>query len=70
MSGNKGLSDIELIISEAKKYLSDGGWLLIEHGYQQADAVRTLLNNEGYSQISTQRDMAGHERLALACLKI
>ncbi|MEZ0151421.1 MAG: peptide chain release factor N(5)-glutamine methyltransferase [Candidatus Reddybacter sp.] len=70
VSGNNGLADIELIICGAKEYLSDGGWVLIEHGYLQADAVRTLLNDEGYSQISTQRDMAGHERLALACLKI
>lgn len=70
VSGNKGLADIELIITEAKNYLSDGGWLLIEHGYQQAEAVRTLLSIEGYCQISTQRDIAGHERLALACLKI
>ena len=70
VAGNKGLADIELIITGAKNYLSDGGWLLIEHGYQQAEAVRTLLNDDGYSQISTQRDMAGHERLTLACLKI
>lgn len=69
VSGNKGLADIELIISEAKKYLSDGGWLLIEHGYQQAEAVRTLLKDNGYSHVSTQRDMAGHERLTMACFK-
>ena len=70
VSGNKGLADIELIIGEAKNYLSDGGWLLIEHGYQQAEAVRTLLSAEGYCQISTQRDLAGHERLALACFRV
>jgi len=66
VSGNQGLADIELIISGAKPYLSDGGWVLIEHGYQQAETVRALLNGDGYSQLSTQRDIAGHERLTMA----
>ena len=68
VSGNNGLADIELIISGAKDYLIDGGWLLIEHGYLQAEAVSALLNEQGYGQISTQHDMAGHPRLTLACL--
>ena len=69
VSGNNGLADIELIISGAKDYLIDGGWLLIEHGYLQAEAVHAQLMNEGYSQVSTRRDIAGHPRLTLACLK-
>lgn len=69
VSGNNGLADIELIIGGAKNYLSDGGWVLIEHGYQQAEVVRILLNDDGYSQISTQQDMAGHERLTMAYFK-
>ena len=51
VSGKKGLADIEIIISGAKNYLADGAYLLIEHGFQQAHAVRTLLLNEGYERL-------------------
>jgi len=69
VSGNKGLADIEQIICGAKNYLSDGAYLLIEHGYRQAKAVRNLLARDGYSEISTGRDMAGHERLSCGRIK-
>ena len=65
VSGNGGLADIELIICGAKKYLCAGGYLLIEHGYQQARSVRDLFHAEGYHQLVTQNDLAGHERLTL-----
>ncbi|MBQ0720162.1 MAG: peptide chain release factor N(5)-glutamine methyltransferase [Gammaproteobacteria bacterium] len=65
VSGNKGLADIEVIICGARKYLNEGGYLLMEHGYQQAGAVRDLLRAEGCLQVSTRKDIAGHERLTL-----
>ena len=65
VSGDEGLADINIIICEAKNYLGKGGCLLIEHGYQQAGAVRNLLSDEGYAQVSTRQDLAGHERLSL-----
>jgi len=65
VSGNKGLADIEMIVCGAKKYLSAGGYLLIEHGYQQACALRNLFHAESYLQVSTCRDVVGHERLTL-----
>ena len=68
VSGNKGLADIEVIICGAKKYLKAGACLLIEHGYQQAEAVRELLCDEAYQQVSTRRDMAGLERMTLGYL--
>ena len=68
VSGDEGLADIKLIICGAKNYLSDGGCLLIEHGYQQAEAVRNLLSDEGYAQVSTLRDLGGNERLSLGYL--
>ena len=68
VSGDEGLADIKLIICGAKSYLSDGGCLLIEHGYQQAEAVRNLLSDEGYAQVSTLRDLGGNERLSLGYL--
>jgi len=68
VSGDEGLADIHIIIFGAKNYLSDGGCLLIEHGYQQAEAVRNLLSDEGYAQVSTLRDLGGNERLSLGYL--
>lgn len=68
VSGDEGLADIKLIICGAKNYLNDGGCLLIEHGYQQAEAVRNLLSDEGYAQVSTWRDLGGNERLSLGYL--
>lgn len=65
VSGDEGLADIKVIICGAKSYLGEGGCLLIEHGYQQAVAVRNLLSDEGYTQVSTRRDLGGHERLTL-----
>ncbi|OUS17604.1 protein-(glutamine-N5) methyltransferase, release factor-specific [Gammaproteobacteria bacterium 50_400_T64] len=69
VADNKGMADIEFIICGAKEYLVDGGCLLIEHGYQQAKAVCTLLQNEGFLYIETACDMAGLERLTSGCFK-
>jgi len=68
VSGDQGLADIQLIICGAKRYLAEGGCLLIEHGYQQAGAVRNMLCDEGFTQVETRRDLGGHERLSLGYL--
>lgn len=65
VSGDKGLADIRIIITEAKRYLEQGGCLLIEHGYQQAGAVCHVLRDAGYRQVSTRQDLAGRERLSI-----
>ncbi len=62
-----GLADIRIIIRAASEYLSSGGWLVLEHGYQQGGAVRELLDSAGYSQLSTQVDRGGQERVSVAC---
>ncbi len=41
-----------------------GGWLLLEHGYDQADAVRALLTARGYGDVQSWRDLAGIERVS------
>ncbi|OUS11487.1 protein-(glutamine-N5) methyltransferase, release factor-specific [Gammaproteobacteria bacterium 53_120_T64] len=69
VSAHHGLADIEIIIAGAKPYLRTGGFLLIEHGYQQAGAVRTLLQNEGFVSVSTERDIAGLERVSTGCFQ-
>ena len=69
VADNKGMADIEVIIFGAKEYLVEGGCLLIEHGYQQSKAVRTLLQNEDFLYVETACDIAGLERLTSGCFK-
>ncbi len=61
-SGTDGLDDIRHIIEQAPTHLKPGGWLLLEHGYDQAAAVRTLLAASGFTAVQSRRDLAGIER--------
>ncbi|WP_431095215.1 peptide chain release factor N(5)-glutamine methyltransferase [Polaromonas aquatica] len=61
-AGPDGLDDIRQIIRQAPRSLLEGGWLLLEHGYDQAAAVRELLASQGFTQVQSQRDLAGIER--------
>lgn len=63
-SGSDGLHDLRLIIAGAPMYLVKDGWLLLEHGYDQADAVIALLQQHGFTQTTTQRDLAGLNRVS------
>jgi len=63
VSGTDGLDDLRLIVSQAPAHLEAGGWLLLEHGYDQGSAVRELLNRHGFEQIQTRRDLGDHERI-------
>lgn len=61
-AGVDGLDDIRQIVQQAPRHLQPGGWLLLEHGYEQADAVRKLLTQQGFLQVQSRRDLAGIER--------
>lgn len=63
VASKQGLADIEHIISQAPKYLQKDGWLLLEHGYQQATAVQQLLQQHGFKKIETKKDLAGQSRI-------
>jgi len=65
VAGADGLDDIRLIIAQAPDYLEAGGWLLLEHGFDQAAAVRELLSARGFSAVESRRDLGGHERISL-----
>ena len=65
VADDDGLSDIKHIIAQAPVYLAAQGWLLFEHGYQQAEAVRNLLSERGFVEVQTRCDLAGHERATL-----
>ncbi len=62
-SGIDGLDDIRIIAEQALQHLKPGGWLLLEHGYDQGADVRNILNQQHYTEIETFRDLAGHERI-------
>jgi len=59
-----GLSDLRTIIAGAARHLVAGGWLLLEHGYDQAETVRGLLREAGYLEAQSWRDLAGIERVS------
>ncbi|MBV2128259.1 peptide chain release factor N(5)-glutamine methyltransferase [Arsukibacterium indicum] len=64
-----GLADLAAICQQAPAYLVDNGWLWLEHGYNQADAVRQLLSAAGFSQVQSRRDYGGNWRISGGCLK-
>jgi len=61
-SGADGLKDIRQIIAQAPSRLAPGGWLLLEHGWEQAQAVQTLLRQGGLEQVQSRPDLAGKDR--------
>lgn len=64
VADNHGLAAIEKIIGAAPFHLRADGWLLFEHGYQQADAVRDLLSQADFFEVQTWRDWAGNDRVS------
>lgn len=63
-SGADGLDDIRSIISSAGAYLEQGAWLLLEHGYDQAQSVQELLQQKNYVRIFSAKDIAGIDRVS------
>jgi release factor glutamine methyltransferase len=61
-SGADGLDDIRQIIAQAPSRLAPGGWLLLEHGWDQAAPVQSLLREAGFVQVQSRRDLGGIER--------
>lgn len=68
VAGSDGLDDLRQIITQAPQHLLPGGWLLLEHGYDQAAAMRELLARHGFEQIQSRTDLGGHERISLGRL--
>ncbi len=63
VSGADGLDAIRTLVATAPEHLKPGGWLLIEHGYQQGPQVRELLEHAGFNAVTTRRDLQNHERV-------
>jgi len=65
-SGHTGLVDLEQIIASANKYLVPNGWLCLEHGYDQCEAVQHLLKQYGYTRIISSQDLGAQVRMSQA----
>ena len=66
-AGPDGLDALRWLVNHAAAHLNPGGWLLLEHGHNQADAVQTLLRSHGWQQVQSRLDEAGIRRCTGAC---
>lgn len=66
-AGEDGLDDIRHLVANAPLFLQSPGWLLLEHGYDQGEAVTTLLREAGYAEVADLPDLQGHGRVAVGC---
>ncbi|BEH98668.1 peptide chain release factor N(5)-glutamine methyltransferase [Edwardsiella ictaluri] len=65
VAAEQGLADLRAIARQAPDYLAPGGWLLLEHGWQQGAAVRALLTEYGFCRVESVRDYGNNERVTL-----
>lgn len=66
VAGADGLDDIRLLVTEGLGWLNLNGWMLLEHGYDQGNAVRDLFAAAGWRSIETRKDYGGNDRMTLA----
>jgi len=64
----QGLADLETIIEQGKSWLRPKGWIVLEHGYEQAEAVRSFFEHKGFASIRTVKDYSGNDRVTLGQL--
>lgn len=65
VASEQGLADLRLLIDQARDFLKREAWLMVEHGYDQGERVRSLLRDHGYHKVETRRDLGGNDRLSL-----
>jgi release factor glutamine methyltransferase len=63
VSADNGLRDIGILVDQARTHLKPGGFLLIEHGYNQHNAVQGIFNAFNYQQVATHHDLSGNPRV-------
>jgi release factor glutamine methyltransferase len=68
IAGKDGLDCVQEIISQAKQHLKPQGWLMLEHGYDQAEKVAELMKNTGFDSVSSVADLSGILRVTLCQL--
>lgn len=67
VADHQGMADLEQIVDHSRAFLRPEGWLLLEHGYQQADAVRHCLEHAGFTHVDTHNDLGGNPRISGGC---
>lgn len=65
VSGSDGLDDLRLIVDEAPNWLVEDGWLLVEHGFDQAEAVAELFHARGFKDVEARQDYGNRDRMTL-----
>ncbi|SHK73827.1 [protein release factor]-glutamine N5-methyltransferase [Marinobacter antarcticus] len=65
ISGPDGLDDIRLIVDAAPSWLNSEGWLILEHGFDQAEAVQELFAARGFAKVESRKDYGGNDRMTL-----
>lgn len=65
VGGADGLAALRLVVGGASQHLTPGGWLIVEHGYRQAAAVRALFAAAGFADVATRADLGGNDRATL-----
>lgn len=65
VAGAQGLDDLREIVAQAPGWLNADGWLMVEHGYDQAESVRALYTQHGFVAVASHRDYGGNDRLTL-----
>ncbi len=69
-SGIDGLDDIRLIVKQAQRCLKTGGWLMVEHSYDQALKVQQLFSDAGFSEVSSRQDYGGNDRVTIGIVAV
>src|SRR5699024_5620545 len=69
VADQKGLSDLYHLIKTVPKYFKSSGWLLLEHGYDQREALQTKMMEQGYTQVKTIKDYGNNDRVTLGYLE-
>lgn len=65
VSGVDGLDDIRVIVEDSQRCLKQDGWLMVEHGYNQAEKIRILFKISGFKNVSSRQDFGGNERVTM-----
>ncbi|SMG12262.1 peptide chain release factor N(5)-glutamine methyltransferase [Cedecea sp. NFIX57] len=60
---NHGLADLETLVSDSRRFLEPGGWLVLEHGWTQGESVQRLLRDAGFTEVATYKDYGDNDRL-------
>jgi release factor glutamine methyltransferase len=68
VSSDNGFCDIFHIVRSAREYLKPGGVLMLEHGYEQGDAVIAFFRECGYRDVAAVKDLSGHDRVVMGIL--